>query len=154
MPVTTSGIIAVLNYNIISLAAIFFVPTTLRAIFFYSCYYPLTYGKNMCSPFHFKIKSGSFFMRKDPKIALYDQVRFFAFKWQYVHKTRIIFNISFLKLFDFLSLWVVANGTSGKATTENDYVNFQMISLYDQSYIHTTNFRVHNYLIFPAIKYS
>src|SRR6185295_9672361 len=111
MPVTASGIIAVLNYNIISLAAIFFVPPTFSAIFFYSCYYAISYGKNICSSFHFKIKSGPFLMRKYSKIALHDQVRFFVIKRQRIHKTGIIFNLSFLKLFDLFPLGVVANGT-------------------------------------------
>src|SRR6188768_3416101 len=119
MPVTASGVITVLNYNIISLAAVFFIPPTFRAIFFYSCYYTISCGKNMCSSFHFKIESGPFFMRKDPEIALYDQVRFIAFKWQRIHKTGIVFNITFLKLFDFFTLGIVANGTSGETATKN-----------------------------------
>jgi hypothetical protein len=57
-------------------------------------------------------------------------------------------------LFDLFAQGVLANSTTGKQATEKEYLNFQMVSINDQSYIHTTNFGVHNYLIFPAVKYS
>src|SRR5436190_16238222 len=119
MPVTTSGIIAVLNYNIISLAAIFFTPPAFGAIFFYSCYYTISYGQNICPSFHFKIKSGSFFMGKNSKITLHDQVSFLVFKWQYVYKTGIVLDLSFLKLFNFFTQGILANSTSRKKATKN-----------------------------------
>jgi len=50
---------------------------------------------------------------------LYDQVRFIAFKWQRIHKTGIVFNITFLKLFNFFTLGIVADRTAGKTATKN-----------------------------------
>jgi hypothetical protein len=69
-------------------------------------------------------------MRKNPKISLNDQVSFFAFKWQGINITGIIFNMTFLKLFDLFTLRVVTGCAAGKTTTKDEYLDFQMTGLF------------------------
>src|SRR5688500_15785978 len=103
MPVSRSRSVRMLDDDIISIRPVLPVPSTTISILFNTHHHSFTSSSDPCTAFHFEIQGCSFFVGEWTEISLHKAVLGTFFIRQGIHITAVVFNLSFLKQFDFFS---------------------------------------------------